>query len=78
MSDEHKQESHMSSFGGKVLTGSVLAVIGLYTVKLVIWLVTGVISLFSFLLFTVLPIALGIWLIVKLFKYFTADKPAME
>jgi hypothetical protein len=68
----------MSSFGGKVLTGSVLAVIGLYTVKLVIWLVTGVISLFSFLLFTVLPIALGIWLIVKLFKYFTADKPAME
>lgn len=68
----------MSSFGGKVLTGSVLAVIGLVTVKIVMALVSGFMALISFLLFTVLPIALVGWIVLKLFKRFTADKPAFD
>lgn len=70
----------MSNFGGKVLTGSVLAVIGLVTVKLVLALVTGFLALMSFLLFTVLPIVLIVWLVFRLFRYLTrsSEKPAME
>lgn len=55
--------------GSRVLTGSVLAVIGLVTVKVVLALVAGVMGFLSFMVFTVLPIALGVWLVVKLFKY---------
>jgi hypothetical protein len=58
----------MSSFGGKVLTGSVLAVIGLITVKVVVAVVSGLMALVSFLLFTVLPIALVGWIVLKLFN----------
>jgi hypothetical protein len=58
----------MSSFGGKVLTGSVLAVIGLITVKVVVAVVAGLMALVSFLLFTVLPIALVGWIVLRLFN----------
>ena len=69
----------MSSFGGKVLTGSVLAVIGLITVKIVLALVSGFMALMSFLLFTVLPILLIGWLVLRLIKYLrSSEKPAME
>jgi hypothetical protein len=69
----------MSSFGGKVLTGSVLAVIGLITVKIVLALVSGFMVLMSFLLFTVLPILLIGWLVLRLIKYLrSSEKPAME
>jgi hypothetical protein len=70
----------MSNFGGKVLTGSVLAVIGLVTVKIVLALVSGFMALMSFLLFTVLPIALIGWLVFRVVKYLSSssDKPAME
>lgn len=68
----------MSSFGGKVLTGSVLAAIGLVTVKVLIALVSGALALLSFLVFTVLPIALVGWLAYKLIKHLSADKPAYE
>jgi len=69
----------MSNFGGKVLTGSVLAVIGLVTVKIILALVTGFMALMSFLFFTVLPIVLIGWLVIRLFKYLrSSDKPAME
>lgn len=68
----------MSSFGGKVLTGSVLAVIGLVTVKIVMALVSGFVALISFLIFTVLPIALVGWIVLKLFKRVTTDKPAFD
>jgi hypothetical protein len=69
----------MSSFGGKVLTGSVLAVIGLITVKIVLALVSGFMALMSFLLFTVLPILLIGWLVLRLVKYLrSSEKPAME
>jgi hypothetical protein len=69
----------MSSFGAKVLTGSVLAVIGLFTVKALIAVVSGVFALLAFLLFTVLPIILVGWLIVKAIRYLKPeDKPAFE
>ncbi|MEX1182810.1 MAG: hypothetical protein WEF86_06215 [Gemmatimonadota bacterium] len=68
----------MSSFGGKVLAGSILAAIGLVTVKVLVALVSGIVALISFLIFTVLPIALVAYLIVKLFRYLTTDRPAYE
>ena len=68
----------MSSFGGKVMTGSVLAVIGLVTIKILAALVSGFMALMGFLLFTVLPIAVVGWLIIKGFKYLTADKPVSD
>lgn len=70
----------MSSFGGKVLTGGVLAAIGLITIKVVVALISGFMALLSFLFFTVLPIAFIAWLVVKAFKYMrkSGDKPAYE
>lgn len=70
----------MSSFGGRVLTGGVLAAIGLIAIKVVVALVSGVMALIGFLLFTVLPIALIGWLILKAIKYLksSGDKPAYE
>lgn len=68
----------MSSFGGKVMTGSVLAVIGLITLKVLGALFAGFMALFVFLIFKVLPIALVIWLGMKLIKYLKSDKPAYE
>ena len=68
----------MSSFGAKVLTGSVLTVIGLITVKVVFGLLFGFMALMGFLLFKVLPIALVVWLIVKLLRSGKSDKPAYE
>jgi uncharacterized membrane protein len=68
----------MSIFGSKVLTGSVLAVIGLITVKIVMALVGAVTGLFSLLL-SLLPILLVGWLVLKVLKHFTKDKkPAYE
>jgi hypothetical protein len=69
----------MSNFGAKVLTGSVLAVIGLVTVKIVLALVSGFMALMSFMLFTVLPILLIGWLVIRLIKYLrSSEKPAMD
>jgi hypothetical protein len=70
----------MSSFGGKVLTGGVLAAIGLITIKVVVALISGFMALLSFLFFTVLPIAIVAWLVVKVYKHLrnSGDKPAYE
>jgi membrane protein DedA with SNARE-associated domain len=68
----------MSSFGGKVLTGSVLAVIGLVTVKVLVAVVTGFFALLSFLIFTVLPIVVVGWIIMRLLRRGGSDKPAFE
>ena len=66
----------MSSFGAKVLTGGILAVIGLFTVRFVLGLFGMVTSLMSFLLFTVLPIAILAWVVVRIFKYLTRERTA--
>jgi hypothetical protein len=54
--------------GARLLTGGVLALIGLFTVKLVLGLIKGVGALLGFLLFTVLPILLIGWIVVRLFR----------
>jgi len=63
----------MSIFGSKVLTGSVLAVIGLITVKIVMALVGAITGLFS-LLVSLLPVLLVGWLVLKVLKHFAKDK----
>jgi hypothetical protein len=70
----------MSSFGGKVLTGGVLAAIGLITVKVIMGVVSGLMALFGFLIFTVLPILLVAWLVLKALGYLknNGDKPAFD
>lgn len=69
----------MSPFAGKILTGSILAAIGLMTVKFVLALISGTFALLAFLFTTVLPIAIGVWLVVKLVRYMKrSDKPAFE
>jgi hypothetical protein len=69
----------MTSLGAKVLTGSILAVIGLYTVKVLVAVLSGFLALMAFLFFTVLPIVLVGWVLVKAFRYLKADEtPAFE
>ncbi|MGH7500846.1 MAG: hypothetical protein ACREL7_03730 [Longimicrobiales bacterium] len=66
-------------FGSKLLTGSVLAVIGLITVRILAALFGAVMGFLSFLLFTVLPIVLIGWLLMKVFKSLAKDKkPSYE
>ncbi len=64
----------MSSFGGKVVTGSFLAVIGLITLKVLSALFLGFMALFGFLMFKVLPVVLIVWLGMKAIRYLKADK----
>jgi hypothetical protein len=69
----------MTSLGAKVLTGSILAVIGLYTVKVMVAVLSGFLALMAFLFFTVLPIVVVGWVLVKAFRYLKADEtPAFE
>ncbi|HUF67304.1 MAG TPA: hypothetical protein VMM79_01540 [Longimicrobiales bacterium] len=65
----------MGIFSSKLLTGSVLAVIGLITVK-VIMAIVGALSGFVSLLFSLLPILLVGWLILKVIKHLGRDKKA--
>jgi hypothetical protein len=53
----------------------VLAVIGLFTVKLVLAVLAGIASFVGFLLFTVLPIVLLGWLALRILDRFR-EKPA--
>jgi hypothetical protein len=69
----------MGGFGSRLLTGSVLAVIGLITVKVLMALFGAVMGFLSFFFFTVLPILLIGWLVLKVVKHLTKDKkPAYE
>ncbi len=64
----------MSVFGSKLLTGSVLAVIGLITVRILMAVVGAVAGFVSFLLFTVLPILVIGWIVLKVLKQVDRDK----
>lgn len=64
----------MTIFGSRMLTGSILAVIGLITVKIVTALFGAIWAFLAFMLFTVLPIALFAWLAFKLLKALTREK----
>jgi hypothetical protein len=70
----------MSNFGAKVMTGSVLAVIGLITVKVVLAVVSGFMALLGFLLFTVLPIVVVGWILLRIVKSLgrSDEKPAFD
>jgi hypothetical protein len=69
----------MGGFGSRLLTGSVLAVIGLITVKVLMAVFAALTGFLSFVFFTVLPIVLIGWLILKVVKHLTRDKkPAYE
>lgn len=61
--------------GARLLTGSILAVIGLFTVKLVLAVLAGIGSVLGFLFFTVLPILLLGWLALRILDRFR-EKPA--
>lgn len=61
--------------GSRLLTGGVLAVIGLITVKVVMALFGVLATFVSFMLFTVLPLALVVGLVVWLVRYMKR-KPA--
>lgn len=64
----------MGGFSSRLLTGSVLAVIGLITVKVLMALFGALTSFLGFLFFTVLPIVLIGWLVLKVVKHLTRDK----
>jgi uncharacterized membrane protein YuzA (DUF378 family) len=70
----------MSILGSRMLTGSILAVIGLITVKVLGTVFGAIMAFLSFLFFTVLPIAFVAWLVMKLLRSLTREKkkPAYE
>jgi hypothetical protein len=59
----------MTSFGARLLTGGVLAAIGLIAIKVVTTVLSGAFALIAFLLFTVLPILAAGWIVIRLFRY---------
>ena len=69
----------MTVLGSRVLTGSILAAIGLITVRVLMALFGAIMGFVSFVLFTVLPLVLVAFLAYKLLKYLTREKkPAYE
>lgn len=64
----------MGVFSSKFLTGSVLAVIGLITVKVVMALFGAMSAFFSFFIFTLLPILVIGWVLMKVVKHLGRDK----
>ncbi|MHB1167756.1 MAG: hypothetical protein ACYC28_00575 [Longimicrobiales bacterium] len=56
--------------GSRLLTGGVLTVIGLITVKLLLGLFGFVAGVFGFLFFKVLPIVLIGWIVLRIVKAF--------
>lgn len=69
----------MMHLGARLLMGSVLAAIGLITLKVIVAVLSGFLALMAFLLFTVLPVMVIGWIIVKAFRYLRADEtPAFE
>ncbi len=63
--------------GSRLLTGGVLAVIGLVTVKIVMAVFGALAGLLSFLFFTVLPIVVIGWVILKIIGKLK-EKPGYE
>ena len=58
----------MSTMSSRLVTGGILAVIGLITLKVVMFLIGGTIAIFG-LVFRLLPILLLVWLGWRLIKY---------
>ena len=62
------------SMGSRLLTGGILAVIGLITVKLLIGVFGFIAAVFGFLFFKVLPIVLIGWIVMRIVRTFR-DRP---
>ncbi|NLG61039.1 MAG: hypothetical protein GX539_02255 [Candidatus Cloacimonetes bacterium] len=60
--------------GSRLLTGGILAVIGLITVKLLIGVFGFIAAVFGFLFFKVLPIVLIGWIVMRIVRTFR-DRP---
>ena len=60
--------------GSRLLTGGILAVIGLITVKLLIGGFGFIAAVFGFLFFKVLPIVLIGWIVMRIVRTFR-DRP---
>ena len=61
----------------KLVTGGILAVIGLITLKVVMFLIGGTIAIFA-LLFKLLPILLIGWILWRVVRSLTKEKPSAE
>jgi membrane glycosyltransferase len=59
-----------SSWGSRLLTAVLVAAAALVALKIAAWLTGAVLGLIFFLLFTVVPLAIVGWLVVKLFRIF--------
>ena len=59
----------------KLLPVGILAIVGLITIKVVMFFVAGTIAIFA-LLFKLLPIVLIAWLVWRLVKYVAGPKTA--
>jgi len=64
----------MSTMSSKLLTGGILAVIGLITIKVVMFLIGGTIAIFALAL-KLLPIVLLVWLGWRLIKHLGRPAP---
>ena len=64
----------MTIFGSRMLTGGILAIIGLITVRVLTALFGAAWAFLSFVLFTVIPIALIGYLLYKVIKALTREK----
>jgi len=57
----------MSIMSSKLVTGGILAVIGLITLKVIMFVIGGTVAIFALLL-KLLPIVLVVWLVWRLVK----------
>jgi hypothetical protein len=60
---------------GKILTWIALAILMIVALKAAVWVVGATVGLAMTLLFTIGPILLLGWIVVKIFQHF-GDKPA--
>jgi hypothetical protein len=69
----------MTVLGSKMLTGGILALIGLIVVRVFMGLFGVAMSLFSFLV-SMIPVVIFAWLVYRIFKWVMRDKkkPAYE
>ncbi len=65
--------SSEKSFASKVLTWFFVAVAAIAVLKLAFWVFGVALGIGGFLLFTIGPILLVGWVIVKVFRYFGTD-----
>jgi len=61
------------SFAGKVTTWIVVALLGIAVLKMAFWVFGAALGIGGFLLFTIGPIILVGWVIMKVVRYFGSE-----